>query len=253
MKNNILAYYIISGLLILACLILALAYPYYIGTSVSADTNEWSNFGEYIGGVISPLLSLLAFIGVLLSIKYQNDSNTRNEMFNRLQAIETTIVKHIEFHHGIVNSIKVPYDIKRTKFKEGRLAFEFLFEKYLKTYFQDVEDKNPHLDEIQKIDNAFAKLYQKEGSQFGFYFRNLFYLIKYIHETEGIDKIRYSKLVRAQLSKHEILLLMYNCVSKRGRIYFKPLVETYGLLNGIEGMEMIKATHKGLFDDKAYL
>ena len=244
MKTNMKFYYWASGILIFLCFILAILYPIFNGFSISDQSSEWSNFGQYLGGVIGPLLGLLAFVGVLLSIANQNSENYKSETENR-------IIKHIEFHHNICNNVKIPYDIKETKFKEGRQAFEFLYEKYLKTFLKEVEQQNPHLDEEQKIDNAFSKLYNKEGNQFGFYFRNLYYLIKYIDDSKGIDKNHYSKLVRAQLSTPEIQLLMYNCLFKKGK-GFKPLVTKYGILNGIDETEVIKSKHKQLYDDKAF-
>lgn len=251
MKNNLKIYYCVSCVLILLCFFFVTLYPIYLGTEISMDSNKWSNFGSYVGGVIAPLLGLLAFVGVLISITNQNRENQKTERENRIHATENRIIKQIEFHHNICNNIKIPYNLKRTKFKEGRIAFEFLFEKYLKTFFKEIEFSNSHLYEEQKIDSAFSKLYNKEGQQFGFYFKNLFYLMKYIDESEGIDKIHYSRLVRAQLSKSEIQMLMYNCIFKKGK-KFKIIAETYGLLNGIDKTEMIKSEHKELFANSAF-
>jgi hypothetical protein len=121
----------------------------------------------------------------------------------------------------------------------------------LKTYFDEIERQNPHLDEEQKIDNAFSKLYKKEGKHFGFYFRNLYYLLKYVDDSRNIDKNHYSKLGRAQLSIPEIQLLMNNCLSKKGK-NFKTFVTNYELLNGIDESDMIKPIHNQLFDNKAF-
>lgn len=245
MKTNLKIYYWVSGILLFLSLIPIFLYPIFLGWSVSGNSSEWSNFGEYIGGVIGPLFGLLAFIGVLLSIANQNIENQKTEKENKKQAIENRIIKHIEFHNNICSNVKIPYDIKRTKFKEGRIAFEFLYEKHLKAHFKDAENKYPNLDEEQKIDIAFSELYNKEGRQFGFYFRNLYYLIKYIDESEYIDKVHYSKLVRAQLSTPEIQMLMYNCLFKKGK-GFKDLVIKYDFLNGIDKTEMIKPVHEKL-------
>lgn len=244
MKTNVKYYYWASAILFFLCLFFTFLYPIFVGFGVSDKSTEWANFGQYLGGVIGPLLGLLAFVGVLLSIANQNSENYKAETENR-------IIKHIEFHHNICNNVKFPYDIKETKFKEGREAFEFLYEKHLKAYLKEVEEQNSHLDEEQKIDIAFSKLYNKYGKKFGFYFRNLYYLIKYIDDSKEIDKNHYSKLVRAQLSTPEIQLLMYNCLFKKGK-GFKPLVSKYGLLNGIDETEMIKPAHKQLFDNKAF-
>lgn len=251
MKNNLLIFYWVSGALILLSLVLVILYPIYNGSSISTDSNEWSNFGDYIGGVLGPLLGLLAFIGVLLSIANQNKENQKNEDENKKQATENRIIKQIEFHHTICNNVTAPINVSKTKFKRGRPAFEFLFDKHLKSLYNDADNQNPQLSERQKTDIAFSNLYNKAGKQFGFYFRNLYYLIKYIDESENVDKHHFVRLVRAQLSTSEIQMLMYNCLFDKGR-GFKDYVETYGLLNGIDETEMIKESHKSLFADSAF-
>jgi hypothetical protein len=132
MKTNLKYYYWTSGILIFLCLVLTFLYPFFIGFGVSDKSSEWSNFGQYLGGVIGPILGLLAFVGVLLSIANQNSENNKAKTENR-------IIKYIEFHHIICNKVIIPNDIKETKFKEGRQAFEFLYEKYFKTYLNEVE------------------------------------------------------------------------------------------------------------------
>ena len=204
-----------------------------------------------MGGVIGPLLGLLAFVGVLFSIAHQSAENKENDKENKKQATENRIIKHIEFHHTICNNVSVYTSLSGTKYKKGRSAFEFLYEKYLKSFYPDIENQNPQLNERQKTDIAFTKLYDKAGKQFGFYFRNLYYLIKYIDESENIDKEHFIRLVRAQLSTSEIQLLMYNCLFEKGA-GFKDYVETHGLLNGIDSSEMIKECHKDLFQDSAF-
>jgi hypothetical protein len=251
MRHKLIIFYWISGALLLLSLVLIIIYPIYIGSSIATNSSEWSNFGEYIGGVLGPLFGLLAFVGVLLSIANQNKENKKNEQENKKQATENRIIKQIEFHHAICNNVTTPTNVAKTKFKRGRPAFEFLYEKHLKSLYRDAESQNPQLGESKKTDIAFSNLYSKAGRQFGFYFRNLFYLIKYIDESENIDKQYFVRLVRAQLSTSEIQMLMYNCLFDKGR-GFKTYVETYGLLNGIDETEMIKESHKTLFADSAF-
>ncbi|MEZ5082186.1 MAG: putative phage abortive infection protein [Bacteroidales bacterium] len=243
MNSDYKNYYITAIIIGVVGFVLVLLYPIFVGFHPSSDSKHWADFGQYTAGVIGSLLMLLAFVGVLLTIANQNKENSQNNSENKKQYTENRIIKHIEFHHHICGNVRIPYDIKETKFREGRIAFAFLFDKVFRTFYDEVKTKNSHLDEEQILDNTFSKLYQKHGRQFGFYFRNLFYLIKYIDESVGIDKIHYSRLVRAQLSTSEIQLLMYNCLYKKGK-GFKSLVENYSLLNGIDETEMIDKEHK---------
>lgn len=251
MKNNLKIYYwVASGLIVLSCIPIFL-YPAYLGWGLSEDSNDWSNFGKYIGGVVGPLFSLLAFVGVLLSITNQNNENRAAEKERGIQSTEDRIIKHIEFHHNICDNVRIPTNLRATNFKEGRVAFDFLYQKHLKSYYNDEVNKNGHLDDEQKIDNAFTKLYHKHGRLFGFYFRNLFYLFKYIEESKDIDKAHYARLVRAQLSTPEIQMLMYNTLFKKGK-NFKKFVVNYELLNGIDSSEMLDPNHETLFPKKAF-
>ncbi len=68
------------------------------------------------------------------------------------------------------------------------------------------------------------------------YFRHLYNIFKYIHQTDILtvkDKYRYTCLVRAQLSQFELVLLYYNCLTTNGKDKFKPLIETYAILNNL--------------------
>lgn len=245
MRTNNKAFYVFVLVLIgIVCLILIVFYPFNVGFHISNNPQDWSNFGSYIGGVTGPLLSLLAFVGILISIANQNIESHKSEIENR-------ILKYIEFHHNICNNVRIPCRINDKHPKEGRLAFEFLYEKELKTFYEEIETAEPNLVEEKKIEKAFLLLYNKHGKRFGFYFRNLFYVIKYIDGSKNIDNKSYSELIRAQLSTPEIQMLMYNCLSKKG-MKFKNLVTKYGLINGIDEKEMIKPSHKEMFSDAAF-
>ena len=92
-------------------------------------------------------------------------------------------------------------------------------------------------------------------TDFGHYFRNLYRIVKLVHENEfytyeelgGKSSInsneynaknfemryRYISMLRAQLSDYELLWLFYNCLSDNGSEKFKPLVEEYSLLKNM--------------------
>lgn len=211
---------------------------------MSNNSVEWSNFGNYLNGSLSPFFGLLAFIGVLFSIKIQDNESEK-------RATENLLIKQIEFHHTLCNNVLIPINVTQTSFNSGKTAFGFLFEKHLKSFYKDIDSLYPNLEEKQKVERAFERLYNKYGARFGFYFRNLYYLVKYIDESQRIDKSHFIRLVRAQLSSSEIQMLMYNCLFSKGE-NFKVYVEKYGLLNGIDDSEMLNKSHKNLFANSAF-
>lgn len=81
------------------------------------------------------------------------------------------------------------------------------------------------------------------------YFRHLYTILRYVDETDAFDlndkgekdieyaynmKYHYTTIVRATLSRYELLMLYYNGLSKNGREKLKPLLEKYTLLNNLD-------------------
>ncbi|MCK9684994.1 putative phage abortive infection protein [Scleromatobacter humisilvae] len=49
----------------------ALVYRHYFGSAVSASSSEWNNFGTFFGGLLGPILSMLAFFALVYTIFLQ--------------------------------------------------------------------------------------------------------------------------------------------------------------------------------------
>jgi hypothetical protein len=126
------------------------------------------------------------------------------------------------------------------------------FKKYKITYRN--EFITSHLIEIYNF------VYNNLATDFGHYFRNLYRIIKMIHETEfdknqiNNYKIKYSytSIIRAQLSDDEISWLFFNALSNRGR-KFKPLLEKYSLLKGIAINNKTYKYYSVLYDTAAFI
>jgi len=71
-------------------------------------------------------------------------------------------------------------------------------------------------------------------------------------------KMEYVKLLRAQLSSHELLLLFYNCLSEKGMRKTKALVERYALLEHVPQDKLVPKqlnmdhNHVGLYERGAF-
>ena len=81
------------------------------------------------------------------------------------------------------------------------------------------------------------------------YFRHLYTILRFVDETdvfvpigdekqddnfEWKQKYHYTTIVRATLSRYEMLILYYNGLSEFGRDKLKQLIETYALLDNID-------------------
>jgi hypothetical protein len=88
--------------------------------------------------------------------------------------------------------------------------------------------------------------YQLYEPELGPYFRTLYHVFKYVHGRTFLsdqEKIDYANIARAQLSRFELGLLFYNCLTDYGA-GFKPLIERYGLLKHVNRADLADLTHK---------
>lgn len=226
-------------------IIVVAIYVYNFGFGLSDKHEEWRSFATYLSGLVGPLFSFVAFAAVLYTI-------AQNERNNKIQSARNNIIKQIEFHNNILNGLSI--SIGKSNVKKGREVFEYLFDKGLRTSYEEAVSIIKTKNELLRIETAFINLFEQQGGNFGYYFRNLYRVVKYIDqsEIEESEKIEYAKLLRAQLSKYEILMLFYNSLSSKGKEKFFALVVDHSLLKEIEAEHLLAESHWNLYPRKAY-
>ena len=222
--------------------------------------------------MINALFSGLALAGVIYVSLLQ-----KKEL--ELQRFESSFFQLLGLHNDIVNSMEISsteisflFRKKRTVY-QGRKCFGRMLGEFRNIFLQDEGifwdewHKDSPEDRRKFINHKYEKFFDQYQSQVGYYFRNLYNLVKFVDEKSDFpkdhkDKKSYTNLIRAQLSSDELGLLFYNCLSKRGD-KFKVLVEKYALLEDMdfkklveklgEGFEVtINEEHKSLYDESAY-
>ncbi len=72
---------------VIAVVIAILLYRFKIGGELASKSDEWSNFGTYIGGVLGPLISFVTLLAVLKTVYMQRDLlETQKNEFTDLSA-----------------------------------------------------------------------------------------------------------------------------------------------------------------------
>jgi hypothetical protein len=218
----------------------------------------------------SDMILIITAIILLLTLIVIQKGNLENARFNRLQAVENTIMKQLEFHNNILKGINVNIalagrgygfpDAPNTAY--GQDAFEILYEILKHNYVTMPGNSYKNSQDIdaeeRRIKDSFTQLYNEYGSKFGNYFKNLYLLVKYISDSKikRFDKGYYIDLVKSQLSKYEILLLAYNCIwiqDKPKGSNFIELAKKNNLLSALETDELISSEnvsevkHKDIF------
>lgn len=218
-----------------------------------------NEFGDSFG-VLNALFSGLAFAGLLYSIRLQakalSDSqqalaDSQNEMasqgaefleqtksMNR-QAFDNAFFQLLNFNNEIAKNTSFNMEFKISAQQgnnvinkgysgSGTAAFKEIYRFLCDKIYEDEYYYIPHT--FTKVQEAYMSFHDVVGEHLAHYFRNLYQVLKFIDESEifdGHQKKRYSNMLRAQVSKYELALLFYNCLSPLGIEKFKPLLEKY--------------------------
>lgn len=266
------------------CIVIIVCVAYFLlfYFLIPVNMEERGQFGDMFG-FIGALFSGLAFAGLIVTMLQQREdlqnqkdeinlqrqdleaqtealrlqkeeiAQTNKELKEQnktimLQRFENTFFSMLELQQTIVNELRyelvnVEYkgrnvlsviykQIKNKAYVDNRLTLEDSIEKYLQCYYTYVF--NGILDH---------------------YFRYLYRIIKLVDESQcltNVEKYNYLCLLRAQLSKDELLMLFYNGLSDYGNEKFKPLIEKYALFKNIRSEFLLRHNHYELYASGAY-
>lgn len=230
-------------------------------------------------GFIGALFSGLAFAGVIVTLLQQNetidlqreDINKQTEAINiqkeeivqtnkelkeqnktiMLQRFENTFFNMLDMQQKILNELRYLQEDGYSQNQEhvGRKAIKEL---YSDIFFQC------QLKKISTLGDCLTEYYQHvEDGQLDHYYRHLYRIIRFVDDYDTnvlsvAEKYKYLCLLRAQLSKDELLMIFYNCISEYGCEKFKPLVEKYALFKNIRVRSLISINHYSEFEKGAY-
>ncbi|MCV3276779.1 putative phage abortive infection protein [Aeromonas hydrophila] len=211
---------------------------------------SFGQFGDFLGGVLNPIFTLMTFFGVIVTIALQKiELRAAREEYKKsadalsTQAIENTFFNMLDLHHGIVEKLSFPstafaFDSTKLSGHAAQLIqyFSLKGEKAsgaasFSSLLMIIKDNSDTINDTREI----YKFFQDEHNYlFGHYFRNLYQIMKFVDSSKSIDfteKKKYMSILRAQLSTNETTVLYLNCLEQMvddGK--FRTLLKTYQML-----------------------
>lgn len=232
------------GAVVIAFAYYYMAVKYCLWPLAGMSSSAKGEFGDAFGALTS-LFSALGFGGVLYTLWLQRRSALS-------QSFETTVFSLLNAHGSIIQDMdiqKLDGAIRR----KGRDCFRYYF-KRLKKYYEVELLANPTEFESEIIKLAFMRMYNGHRHNLGHYFRFIYNIFRYIHESpiDHKEKLRYCRIVRSQLSDYELLLLFYNGLNIYGEEKFKPLIEQYAIFNNLPLDLLLQIAHRGFYTNSAF-
>lgn len=227
--------------------------------------SDRGTFGDMFGSINS-LFSGLAFAGLIIAILLQHKelqlqrdelSLTRGELSGqreqlkaqndtlKRQTFENTFFQLLRLHNEIVAAIDLrSSDDLGQVIAQGRDCFKSFYTSFKQRAIDYVPPEGTA--PAQYIEDVYVDFYPIIEAELGHYFRSLYNIVKFIDGSLVDNKRLYTNLVRAQISKYELLLLLYNVVSSKGSDKFLPLMKKYDLLKMVQANELLAPGHERL-------
>lgn len=227
------------------------------------------------GTLLALAITILMQRSQLIDEKNHADESSK---VSNLQAFETTFFNLLNLHNATVAELKVeadtfllPSDTEKKKFAQqwgikqppdlnghpeaaGRATFatalSSMHDLYVKVKKYQPLDK--HIKEPQDI---YEVIQRDHNNILGHYFRNLYQALAFVDrysaplssgdiEVEHLARKRYTNILRAQLSSHELNTLFYNCLDETvDSGSFRSLLVEYAFLEHLS-LEYVYSTHE---------
>ena len=194
---------------------------------------NYGEWGDFIGGLLNPILTFLTFMGLLLTIilqqkelratrdELQRSANALDSQLDALkkQNFESTFFSFAHLLQAIVDSTDIHG--AKGKVSKGRDAFRY--------YYDSLRSASAPNDAIEAYENVF----KKHRNDLAPYFRVLANIFDFLDKSDVNNKELYSKLIRDQLSESEATLLALHGLYLSSESDIKEMINKHGLLKNI--------------------
>lgn len=211
---------------------------------LSKDSSMWGTFGDFIGGVLNPVVALLAFYWLTKSVLIQKTELAETqkilaetEKAQRNQSVTQEKKRFEDTFYSLLGQFNSVFDsLSSTPSHQNESPFRKLYKNTISF--------TPKYDQ-----QGLVKAMHYQSQESSHYFRILYHLLKFIllnhdssksdrdfntsiEENISTDEKFYSNIVRSFLNKQIIQFLAINCLVDEDHDFykFKLLVERYSML-----------------------
>ncbi|MGX5688499.1 putative phage abortive infection protein [Arcticibacter tournemirensis] len=181
------------------------------------DSQYWSNVIQGIAAFLT--LGGLIYVGIQFSASkkqfaYQKDVNDQQIKASKAQQFDNTFFQILSLHKDAVSKIGRPF------FSTAAEELKGLFTERDPDGYGGFTAKSINFKSVEEIaiffKNSYYDNYYKNYEHIcNHYFRNLYHMFRFIHESHLIsfqEKLDYVRIARAQLSQKESYVIMCNAM-----------------------------------------
>ncbi|AOS74421.1 hypothetical protein BH711_10870 [Pseudomonas fluorescens] len=181
-------------------------------TVKSTDQAIWGQFGDYFGGVLNPILSFMAFVGLLFNLRSQQEESKKTAMRHEKETFDNRIFQLLALSHSSVLAVKfvIGRDPKTRTEYDGHRGVQYSLKKLQENYLYEVPLGPP--DELYNaLLPKFEEWKKAYWSGVASYIESMLFLLDYARKNSpDAESVEFAlRAVLSQMSADEKLLLFY--------------------------------------------
>lgn len=252
--------------------VLLFAYFGYFWTAPAGGPDSWGQFGDFLGGLVNPVVGMVTIILLIMTLKEQQRairlqskelSEQRAELVLQReeaaksaaaldaqhkaivrQSFEQTFFAWLENYRQFINSLNAGsvqgYQVLLRAvqlYTPGPLSSVARdFSRWRALYLASAGGNTILEQRYEMFLENYEAAYESNHAILGPMLTSLYRLIDWVDKSpiEDSEKWHYVAIVRSQFTWPEMMILAANSATLRGE-KFVPLVERYALLDNLEG------------------
>lgn len=107
-----------NKLVLLALIVLVLAwlaywfnFGYVLNYEISTSQEHWGLLGDFLGGVLNPILTFLTIVILIKSLSLQKDDIEKNKQFEKVRSFESHFFNMLDSQKVLFSNFKIVFDV----------------------------------------------------------------------------------------------------------------------------------------------
>lgn len=196
-----------AGLIVAVSLIYRGHFPF----DFSPSQEVWGQFGDYFGGVLNPILSFAAFIGLLVTIGIQRSESRSADARHSSQLFEDRVFQLVSISHTTVSSLRFHHPTPhREVVYEGHRGVIHAWI-MLDTRLGAVRERSNNPGSFEFVRTAYEKWKKDYWSGVAGYYDTVIFTAEYILKSKFDSELIafHLRFLRSQMTPEERTLLLY--------------------------------------------
>ena len=202
-----------------------------------------SKIAPFVGSCVGVFFTLAGTLLVFENLQITRLNNERNQLLTQKNQFENIYFNLLTQQRQIKDGIKTTIRFDKAEIDMESADFNFFDDLILRLKLDFSKKENSKKENSRKeLVNLYNKWFTIYNSDLGHFFRHMYHIVKFVDNNpyfKSIDKDEnffqkedYIKILRAQLSNAEIVLLALNGLTGQGE-KFKTYIDKYQLLVNI--------------------